>query len=294
MGAIAAIGFTLAAIPNQAKGFVLMSDFNNGTPSDYSDDLLDAPRWSNVPGSFVEDGVRGLGGGVEYMVSPDFCDRLIPRFVDPTPPSCVQLEATVQKMLDAWSSGSPALSFVNVTDKVALDPDRFESLPELIVLTMEPADFEKFSGTTAVAVGNSWSVEDDPIGTSGHLLPGNSIISSYVVFDTDACYFFDPALLSTVGNECSHFSTVMLHEIGHTLGLGHPNQFPKRNFVRRSIGADGLDRRCDRDPAQNYKLQPGAAPDALMNSASPRVQVALAPDDLEGLRFLYPICNGGS
>ncbi len=67
-------------------GFAIDASLTNGTPSDRSDDLLDAARWSDRPGSYVDDRVRGLGGGLEYSISPEFCSRLIPRFIDP--PSC--------------------------------------------------------------------------------------------------------------------------------------------------------------------------------------------------------------
>lgn len=70
-------------------------------------DLWDAGRWSNTPGSLIEQRERGLGGGIEYAIADDFCNNLIPRFTDEPKPTCEQLKETIQRTFDKWAAGHP-------------------------------------------------------------------------------------------------------------------------------------------------------------------------------------------
>jgi len=46
-------------------------------------------------------GVRGLGGGIEYAIAADFCATLTPQFLDDPKPTCAQLRDAVRRPLTA-------------------------------------------------------------------------------------------------------------------------------------------------------------------------------------------------
>lgn len=107
-------GMALGIGSGTTFGFVVGVGLSSGPVLD----LHDAVRWSNVPGSLVEDSVRGLGGGIEYAVADDFCDQIIPLIVDDPKPSCKWIKETIKRAFDKWSAGHPILKFTDVTGKI--------------------------------------------------------------------------------------------------------------------------------------------------------------------------------
>jgi hypothetical protein len=95
---IALVSVGVAIGSGAALGFVIQPKSAN---------LSDAIRWSNVPESLVEQGVRGLGGGIEYVIAEDFCVNIIPRFEDEPKPTCDQLKEVIQtslRQVGCWPS----------------------------------------------------------------------------------------------------------------------------------------------------------------------------------------------
>ncbi len=89
---------------------------------------------------------------------------------------------------------------------------------------------------------------------------------------------------------CNHFSSILLHEVGHALGLDHPNEYRGRNFRRRS--ADTLID-CD-SPESAFVLSNRINRQAVMNTSRGRsqpVRTKLTDDDIDGRDFLYPTCE---
>ncbi len=280
--------------PGSALGFTLDDALTNGTPDDPSDDLLDAARWSYVPYSLVEDGVRGLGGGLEYAIAEDFCARLLPRFIDSPKPSCEQLHEAIQRAFDRWAADHPVLRFTDATGKITPTlPPAGHPRPwigfgaEIDFFAFSPAEYPKVRGLGAYT--SFWYLYMDPIGTNGRLLPGNTLTSADIVLNTTVCYYLSPEL---EGRGCNHFESLVLHEIGHALALGHPNEFPQRNFDSDDDPTNEIPIDCQ-DPLKGLKLSPKIDPNAVMNSSRGRpqpVRLELTDDDLGGRNFLYPIC----
>ncbi len=106
------------AAPQIALAFTIDDTLTHGTTADPSDDLLDAARWTNVPGSLVGEGVRGLGGGIEYAIAPDLCPKLLPHFIDEPKPTCGQMLGAIQQAFDRWGQGHPVLRFVDVSGRI--------------------------------------------------------------------------------------------------------------------------------------------------------------------------------
>ena len=113
-----------------------------------TDDLLDAARWSNLQGSLVTHGVRGLGGGLEYAIASDCCTTLILQIVDS--PSCNKLKGVIQEKLDGWSEGHLVLHFVNETNAVGAElPPEGSAEPwrgygaEIDIFAKDPKEYPK-------------------------------------------------------------------------------------------------------------------------------------------------------
>lgn len=285
-----------AAAAHPVLGFTIDDVLTNDTPDDSSDDLLDAARWSNVPGSYAEQRVRGLGGGIEYTVASDFCTRLIPRFIDD--PTCQELLQTVQQAFDLWAEGHPTLRFVDMTGRVRPElPGPGVSDPwqgfgaEIDIFALSAKEYPRVRGFGTWT--QFWYLFDDPIGPGGRVYPGNTITSVDMVFNPEVCYHMDPAL---AGRGCNHFQSLMLHETGHALGLDHPDEFPGRNFETDADPTNAIPINCQ-SPTQGLVLSPNIAPQAVMISSRglPQpVRLELTQDDLGGRNFLYPICPGSA
>jgi hypothetical protein len=293
LAAIFLMGLGAGMQVTPVHGFVVGED--NGTPDDPSDDLLGASRWSNVPGSLVEQGIRGLGGGLEYAIAPDFCDRLLPKFVDSPPPTCDQLRQAIRHAADTWAQANPHIRFVDVSDRIApmLPPPDVQDPwrgfgAEIDFFALSPEEYPKVKDYGAYT---SWFyLYTDPMGTNGRILPGNTLTSADIVFNTQACYYLDPALS---GSGCNHFESLVLHELGHTFALDHPNEFQDRNFDNDDDPTNPIVVSNCMKPWEGFHLSPHFHPQAVMNSSLGKpepVRSGLSPDDVGALNFLYPTC----
>ncbi len=277
-----------------AFGFVIDDSLTNNTPNNFADDLQDAARWSNVPGSVLSN-VRGLGEGLEYAIAPDFCAQIIPLFQDRQPPTCPQIEAEIQKALDHWGENHAVLKFTPVTPSLTAQlPPEGASEPwrgfgaEIDLFVLSPEAYPLVSNFGAYT--SFWYTNQAPIGMQGQPLSGKTMMSADIVFNNRSCYFFNPQIPIS---GCNHFESLLTHEVGHALSLDHPNEFPQRNFDTDNIPGNTIPIDCQQ-PTKTLKLVSQIDPKAIMNSslgeaASPQPQ--LSPDDLGGRNFLYPLCQ---
>jgi hypothetical protein len=290
------MSFALALSSGQAAGFVLHGVLDNGTPNDLTDDLLGAARWSNVPGSLVGSGTRGLGGGLEYSIATDFCAKLIPKFIDTPKPKCSQVRSAIRKAFNRWSLQGSALRFTNISGQIApLLPPPDDAEPwagfgaEIDLFALSSRDHPEVSRYGALTY--FYYSSSNPVGTSGLVLTGKTITSADIIFSTNACYHLSPRWR---GRGCNHFESLMLHEIGHALALDHPNQFPQRNFVKYQNSINDIPNNYCENPIKDFQLSPNIDPQAVMNSSLGQpepVSAGLTSDDLTGLKFLYPLCS---
>ncbi|MDA1127977.1 MAG: hypothetical protein O2913_04660 [Chloroflexi bacterium] len=292
MAVVLAIAISAVAAQPVA-GFSIDVSLTNGTPNDRSDDLLDAARWSDRSGSFVEDGVRGLGGGLEYSVSTGFCDNLIPRFVDS--PTCEDLTLSIQQSFDIWGEDHPKLRFEDVTGRVDVElPPSGASDPwrgygsEIDILALSPDQYASVRGYGAWT--QFWYLFADPVGTNGSVLPGNSLTSADIVVNTEACFYLDP---EAAVEGCNDFAFLMLHETGHVFALDHSNVEENGSFDSDFDPLNSMSVDCE-SPHDGLALSDSVNPESVMNLdrwEQARTLMALSADELGALQFLYPVCS---
>jgi hypothetical protein len=290
------VSFALTLYAGQAAGFVLDEVLDNSTPNDLADDLLGAARWNNVPGSLVSSGTRGLGGGLEYSITTDFCAKLIPKFIDTPKPKCSQVRSAIRNAFNKWSLKGSALRFTNVSGQIAplLPPANHNKSwvgfgAEIDLFALSSRDYPGVSGYGALT--SFYYSGSNPVGTNGLLLTGKTITSADIVFNVEACYHLNPRWR---GRGCNHFESLMLHEIGHALALDHPNEFPQRNFVKYQNSINDISNNYCGSPIKDFQLSPNIDLRSVMNSSlgEPQpVSNGLTNDDLTGLKFLYPLCS---
>lgn len=90
---------------------------------------------------------------------------------------------------------------------------------------------------------------------------------------------------------CYDFSSAITHEVGHVLGLDHPDQHALNGtnlFALRPMGPDTC--MDEMTHVRQTSTPPNASVMFQFTQNSPHG--CLAPDDLEGLNFLYPSCVG--
>ena len=275
------------------SGFAINSSLTNGTETDRSDDLLDAARWSDLPGSYVDDGVRGLGGGLEYAVSEEFCAKIIPQFVDN--PTCEEIRDSIQQGFDTWSLEHPLLRFEDVSDSVqaALPPSGADAPwrgygAEIDLFALTPKEYTNVKGYGAWT--QFWYKYRDPLGTNGQILSGNSMTSADIVFNSQACYFLDPAL-DVEG--CNNFGFLLVHETGHVFGLDHVGYEDTAFFDTDYDPSNSIEIDCE-SPHNGLKLSPNSNSKSVMNLGlwEGETEIELSADDVGALQFLYPVCSG--
>ncbi len=280
----------------KAWAFALDDQLTNGT-SFPRDDLEDAARWTNRPGSLAADGTRGLGGGVEYAIAADFCDQLRPIFIDEPKPDCDIIRDAIRDVFAQWSDAHPTLTFTDVTGKIEpkLPPRSTREArrgygAEIDLFAQVPAGFPRpgpFGAETKF-----YFVQADPVATNGQPVPGNTLTSADIVINPTKCFYMDPVMARST---CNHFPSLVRQQIGRSLGLGEPDRNPKRNWDNDSNPHNPVIIDC-KDPMRGLRLSRRIDNNAAMKSGQGLAQRAvpkLTYDDIGGRDFLYPVCGGG-
>jgi len=289
--AAGAVGSLLVAALAAGSAYSFVVIEGEARPEDPLAALAQAPRWQANTESFVASGERGLGGGLEFSVDAKFCDAL--DFDDD--PSCEQIHAAIAEAGRKWSAGHPLIRFVDVTEAVATaESAGFESNfgrgaeIDFFARRREGTDFFA-DGASAVTHQSINYLK--PRSTSGATLwdSAGTIAEADIYFSADKCYYLQ---ILAPNRDCVHFGSLLMHELGHVLGLDHPEEFTAWNVDSDGDPKTLVDIDC-RDPRAGLRHSENYERDAVAVSevnGDRNWRIGPTVDDLAGRDFLYPFC----
>ncbi len=260
------------------------------------EDLKRASRWSMTDGSLLATGQRGLGGGLEYSVDESICEI---HFVDGA--TCADARSVIAAALERWSSGHPILKFTDVSDQIT------PSFPLAVIGETDQGAEIDFYAATALQFPNFRNAQmngytifyDRPV---GYVTLSNGMRSDWakdriesadIRVNRERCFYVDENFAKTKPG-CVHFPTLIFHEIGHALGLGHPEEYPSKNIDNDDVPYNAVNVNC-LAAVDSLKVSRNVAGSAVMvrrNVHSPGLwKRGLSHDDVAGRDALYPHCD---
>ncbi|KAJ1630533.1 hypothetical protein T492DRAFT_1144480 [Pavlovales sp. CCMP2436] len=93
--------------------------------------------------------------------------------------------------------------------------------------------------------------------------------------------------------ECTSFQAALTHEIGHSLGLSHPDERAVEGLNQRAVALDvkGMRTGGCASSAVRYDFTDELPAGSIMNKFAQHGDGCLWQDDLDGLNALYPLCS---
>lgn len=252
-----------------------------GQSLDVLSTLEQAARWSATPVLGV-----GLQDGIQVSVEAGFGEAISPG----------QGATVEQGLLDAFAAWeSPVLSF-----DITLDgPGGFE-LDVFAVPESDPV----FTGNDFFGVAFfATDFSATRTLTNGDTLAGWAITGAEIYFNIDLLQAVQAQICLLDANPaCSApelslalagFVNLAMHEVGHAIGLDHPNEFPFANFDTDGDPTNAIVVDPD-DPFADLAVSGNFDPNAVMVSPKPlsdpsRFDTVLAADDIAGRDVLYPL-----
>ena len=246
--------------------------------------IATAPRWS------ATEAVSGRGladGKISVFVTPNFAENIaIAVTGSATLQDVADIEAAVQAAFDAWES--PVLQFELTFDGAAVRGESVGGEIDLFdVLSTDP-DFAS-SGANFGVTFMSWSFLPNRLLTNGSVLAGNSIIGADILIATDRLALIAPAF--TREQQLRLFQRLIMHELGHAIGLHHPHDGPSINYdsdtnPNNAILIDPS------NPLATMALSPNLDTLAVLNQIPSDINAlfytSLRNDDRGGRDVLYP------
>ncbi len=289
-GTAAVLALGMAAPPAQAftigPGYVRCVGAglcDQGGVVDVLRTLSEAPRWSAAPMAVTG---AGLHDGIRVSIAPGFVEGLAP-----TAGRVAGLRSAVESAFRAWET--PALRFDLHWDEAGTEGSLAGSEIDLFLVD---SAFPIFSGNSATGYTRySTRFAADRLLANGQILPGYALVGSDIFVASDRFEFLLTLLgaggFATEADREARLTNLVIHEVGHALGLGHPNETPWANFD------------TDGDPTTAIAVDPGDPfagigvfsefdPGAVMRGGFPPdpralLYTALRADDRSGRDVLY-------
>lgn len=259
------------------------------------DHLIQSPRWVANPQSFLSAQERGLGKGLEYSFDDSLCSLT---FDEPSV-TCADIRNAVISVFSIWSDGHPAIQFRNVSDLVkpafplaALGLT--DQGAEIDIFAASPEHFPLFRNKEVHGHTFYYTRKAGPfLSTNGDFIApeGGQYQSADIRFNLANTYTLNP---DSDCQNCVYFLSLALHEVGHVLGIGHPDALAEYNLDSDETPGNEIRINCHA-PASGLKYSPNLdlsavsmgfgveRPDRWLNG--------LSQDDLAARNALYPDCS---
>ncbi len=271
------LGSVLVALllaPASTRAFSLFPELSSGSPQAV---LAQAARWSSV---------TGLDGGIQVGIAPGVAAALQ---VDGD--ALADVEQAILDGIEAWAS--PVLQF-----DVQLDAAGTVEGPELgfeidlfAVSDSHPLFVANPQAFTGLAVPAVDFFASRPL-TNGQASSGYGITGADLYLNIDNFEFLAPLGASRL----QVLTRVVIHELGHALGLGHPNETTSYDTDLDPFNAMPID---PADPFAGLIVSPNIDVTTVMsnepcgpNPTAPcpaAFFTSLGPDELGGRAVLYPV-----
>lgn len=291
-----------------AAGFSLLED----PGGEIASRLAGAARWSAEPDPFG--GGTGLHDGIQVAIEPGFAANLgtarVPELYGVSAAEVAALvEETVRRAFAAWES--EALRFALHFDGAAVEGPTVGLEIDLFARPLATTFFG--FADTAIRPAAARRL------TNGEVLPGDVIVGADVFLNRTRLESGIELLAQldfSLQSLANALQILITHEVGHALGLGHPNDHPFFDTDSDPYNEMVID---PADPFAGFILSsipldtPGpllpimwgglsqANPEDLVGLATRLADPSLAPDDRGGRDVLYPAapappcagdCNG--
>jgi len=246
-------------------------------------DPQSAVRWTAAASPAV--GGAGLYDGIQVAAEPELAEKLamaVTGMVDPA--DVADIEAALQAAFAAWENS--VLRFQVELDGPA---ERGSGGREIDVFAVPESDpiFQDndFFGRT----DSTFEMVEDRVLTDGTIQPGFAFVAADIYLNLDML-----AAISTVftrEQQPAALQRLIMHEAGHGLGFGHPNQFVDFNY---DTDFDPLNEMVidPRDSLVDLMLSPNVNLDAVMSNFPATFPALLftelTNDERGGRDALYP------
>lgn len=250
-------------------------------PVDVEQSLRAARRWDASPG-----GPATLADGIQVGIDPGFAEFIVGGTLT-VPLTFAEVEQGVLDAFSAWETRD--LGFEIVFDQAVA--------AEIQVHVVDGRTHPYFRGNGFSGLALVYAYASPLTLTSGALIYGTVIEAAEIVIAADRLWqgfnLWVLAGLLDPEDRLERFVNLMIHEIGHTLGLHHANEFPQLNFDDDGNPFSVVHPANPLAPWEGMSISGNVDPNAIMRGGLPVDfdsfrATELYADDRSGRNVLYP------